>query len=223
MFFSVMEGYVQMIGMFRGAILGVVTLALDDVTLSSAANLVYSFSFDTIKGGGAVSGLVVDSQGALYGTTHEGGANGRGIVFQLKPPGPRETTWTQTVLYSFCAQLNSQGCLDGAGPTAGVVFSTQPNGITALFGMTAYGGSSNNGTIFRLLPKTVKGKTTWSFNKLYEFNGSDNADGSYPLGGVDRRNNGILYGTTNGGGTGDCNNGCGTIFKLTPPPAGRTA
>lgn len=74
-----------MIGMFRGAILSIVALTMVNVTPSSAANIVYSFSFDTTKDGGAVSGWVAGSQGALYGTTYKGGANGRGIVFQLKP------------------------------------------------------------------------------------------------------------------------------------------
>jgi len=206
-----------MTGLFRRVMLGLIALGFVGVSPSWAANLLYSFSFDTTKGGGPVSGLVADSHGALYGTTYEGGANGRGIVFQLKPPAPGKTSWTQTVLYSFCAKLTSQGCQDGAGPGAGVIFSTQPNGVTALFGVTAYGGSSNNGTIFRLSPKTVNGTTTWTFTKLYEFSGSDNSDGSYPLGGLIAGGNGILYGTTNGGGTGHCNNGCGTIFKLTPP------
>lgn len=205
--------------LFRGAVLSLAALSLAGTTPSWAANPIFNFSFDTTKGGGAVSSVVADSQGALYGTTYEGGANGRGVVFRLTPPPSGETTWTQTVLYSFCNQLNAQGCADGGGPDGRVIFSKQPNGITALFGTTSYGGSSNNGTIFRLLPKTANGKTTWSYTKLYEFNGSSNADGSYPRGSLIADSNGTLYGTTNGGGTGDCNNGCGTVFKMVPPNA----
>jgi uncharacterized repeat protein (TIGR03803 family) len=50
---------------------------------------------------------------------------------------------------------------------------------------------------------------------LYSFTG--NQDGSFPQAGLVFDKKGNLYGTTTAGGTsGNCKNGCGTVFKLTP-------
>jgi uncharacterized repeat protein (TIGR03803 family) len=42
-------------------------------------------------GAGPIAGMVIDQSGALYGTTASGGANNRGIVFKLAPPGAGKT------------------------------------------------------------------------------------------------------------------------------------
>jgi uncharacterized repeat protein (TIGR03803 family) len=49
---------------------------------------------------------------------------------------------------------------------------------------------------------------------LYDFKGG--ADGWYPFAGLIADGAGNLYGTTKFGGTGTCDNGCGTVFKLAP-------
>jgi uncharacterized repeat protein (TIGR03803 family) len=49
---------------------------------------------------------------------------------------------------------------------------------------------------------------------LHSFTGG--ADGAWPYAGLVRDKAGNLYGTTAGGGTGSCDAGCGTVFKLTP-------
>jgi hypothetical protein len=54
---------------------------------------------------------------------------------------------------------------------------------------------------------------------LYNFAGAP-GDGATPLGGVALARSGVLYGTTESGGTGtnnQCESGCGTVFSLTPP------
>jgi uncharacterized repeat protein (TIGR03803 family) len=58
---------------------------------------------------GPQAGLIADSTGNLYGTTHDGGGSGCGVVFKVSPGG------TETVLYSFT------GASDGAGPSAGPI------------------------------------------------------------------------------------------------------
>jgi uncharacterized repeat protein (TIGR03803 family) len=52
---------------------------------------------------------------------------------------------------------------------------------------------------------------------LYRFTGG--SDGANPIAGLIADNTGALYGTTQGGGTGNA----GTVFKLTPPAKGQTA
>ncbi len=82
------------------------------------------------------STLVRDSAGNLYGTTPGGGAFGAGVVFKVDPNGH------ETVLHSFT------GGNDGAFPYAGVVFGPEGH----LYGTTAFGGESNVGVVFEILP-----------------------------------------------------------------------
>jgi uncharacterized repeat protein (TIGR03803 family) len=179
----------------------------------STATSLYNYSFDTSKGSGLVSNLIADSQGALYGTTEEGGAHRAGTVFRLTPPATGKTGWTYKVLYSFCQR---QSCKDGSYPVAGLVFAKQPNNTVGLFGTTEEGGDSGLGTVFRLLPPA--NGTFWTEDVLHSFaGGSDGADPRSHLI-ADTSGSLVLYGTTNDGGAGDCGSGgCGTVFKLTPP------
>jgi uncharacterized repeat protein (TIGR03803 family) len=69
-----------------------------------------------------------------------------------------------------------------------------------LYGTTWAGGSSNQGTVFRL---DMAGNLT----VLHSFAGSD---GAFPFGGVVVDKHGNLYGTTSQGGS----SGAGTVFEL---------
>jgi uncharacterized repeat protein (TIGR03803 family) len=60
-----------------------------------------------------IAGLVADNQGALYGTTQQGGSGTNDVVFKLTPPAQGQTAWTETVLH------NSTGGNDGANPGRG--------------------------------------------------------------------------------------------------------
>ncbi len=150
-------------------------------------------SFDGANGDGPVSPLVQGTDGSLYGTTSQGGANscpapynGCGTIFKMTVTG------TLTMLHSF----NS---MDGALPASLV----QANNGT-FYGSTVYGGANANyGTIFRFSPP--KGTLT----TLHSF---DSADGSYPTGGMVQATNGSFYGTAQQGGA----NGFGTVFRITP-------
>jgi uncharacterized repeat protein (TIGR03803 family) len=53
-----------------------------------------------------------------------------------------------------------------------------------------------------------------TFTVLHTFAGPP--DGGFPNGGVIVDSKGNLYGTTSEGGTGSCDGGCGTVFKLSP-------
>jgi uncharacterized repeat protein (TIGR03803 family) len=75
------------------------------------------------------------------------------------------------------------------------------DGVGNLYGTTQLGGSSNQGTVFRI---NTKGKETM----LYSFTGGK--DGG-PLAGLVRDQKGYLYGTTFYGGSGD-----GVVFRLAP-------
>jgi uncharacterized repeat protein (TIGR03803 family) len=84
-----------------------------------------------------------------------------------------------------------------------------------LYGASILGGTNDLGTVFKL---TRQG-STWSFALLYSFQGGS-TDGQSPRGGVVFDKAGNLYGTTVYGGNSSCQDGCGTVFQLTPSQGG---
>jgi uncharacterized repeat protein (TIGR03803 family) len=151
-------------------------------------------SFDGTDGANPGAGLVQATNGDLYGTTANGGANGAGTVFKITPSG------TLTTLYSFCSQ---SGCTDGEYPSAALVQAT--NG--SFYGTTEAGGANgNNGTVFKITPRGT-------LTTLYSFcSQSGCPDGRNASAGLAQAANGDFYGTTGGGGADDG----GTVFKITP-------
>jgi uncharacterized repeat protein (TIGR03803 family) len=156
-----------------------------------AQTLTTLFSFDGTDGAQPYAGLVQATNGDLYGTTYEGGADGVGTVFKITPSG------TLTTLLSFDLS-------DGASPFAGLVQATNGD----LYGTTIKGSSVNDdaGTVFKITP-------SGTLTTLYTFcSQSGCTDGVYPDAGLVQATNGDLYGTTFEGGA----NGLGTVFKITP-------
>ena len=137
------------------------------------------------------AGLILDTNGNLYGTTFGGGAHGQGTVFELSPGG------AETVLHSFCART---GCSDGSHPRADLVMDTAGD----LYGTTYYGGTNSVGTVFKLSPNGTE-------TVLHSF-AANGSDGTHPYAGLVMDAMGNLYGTTYSGGA----NGYGTVFKVTP-------
>ncbi len=141
------------------------------------------------------AGLVLSTDGNLYGTTSSGGTGSAGTVFKMTPAG------RLTTLYSFCAQTD---CTDGNDPNAGLVLGTDGN----FYGTTEYGGLYY-GSVFKVTP-------SGTLTTLHIF---DYTDGAYPVGGLVQAADGSFYGTTAGGGTSTlCPDpgGCGTVFRITP-------
>jgi hypothetical protein len=170
-------------------------------------------------------GLLIDSQGNLYGTTAYGGAGdcvllgikgGCGTVYEISPPTEKGGAWTETILYSFSTA--KRGYL----PNGDLVFDDAGN----LYGATQFGGGKGTtcdpfyqycGAVFELNPPTRKGGR-WTEKVLHGFAGG--TDGANPNGGLVLDSKGAVYGTTYGGGnkSGECGTGgCGTAFELKPP------
>jgi hypothetical protein len=165
------------------------------------------YSFTGVSGDGAYpSSMVIGRDGVLYGTTEEGGISACimgscGTVFSLTAPTAPDGAWTESVLYAFTGVSG-----DGAIPV-GVVIGR--DGV--LYGTTAGGGTSSLGTVFLLRPPTAPGGA-WTEKLLHSFTGSP-GDGAGPGAGVVIGNGGVLYGTTQGGGTMNI----GTAFSVRPP------
>jgi uncharacterized repeat protein (TIGR03803 family) len=138
-------------------------------------------------------GLILDSSGNIYGTTPFAGMGGGGTVFQLMPANGG---WAFNTLYSFSG---------GSGPQDKLAMDAAGN----LYG-TTYFGQNNLGSVFELKPSNG----SWMYDPLHNFSGSD---GAYLISNIVFDSSGNLYGTTSGGGEGNCGfSACGVIFEITP-------
>jgi uncharacterized repeat protein (TIGR03803 family) len=159
--------------------------------------------------------LTPDGQGGFFGSTTQGGTGpcplfygepGCGTVFHLTPPAQGQTAWTKTTLYSF------QGGADGNQPVARLLLDPATG---ALYGVTFLGGANGAGTVFALAPP-AQGQTDWIETVLHTFTGG--SDGGYPFAYLIEDAKGVLYGTTQEGGS----LGYGAAFTVTPPAQGQT-
>jgi uncharacterized repeat protein (TIGR03803 family) len=151
-------------------------------------------------------GLLLDSNGTLYGTTYTGGNQscqyfqdeiGCGTAFELEQP-TKGGAWAERQLHVF-----TDGS-DGANPNGGLILDAN----RALYGTGEGGANRGQGIVFRL-----KGKSggRWEDTTIYDFPSND-LNGSSPLAGLILDAKGNLWGTASAGGT----DGDGTVFKLRP-------
>ncbi len=167
-------------------------------------------------GSGPDAPPIADATGALYGTTSAGGTGctfGCGTVYELTPTA---SGYAESVVYRF------QSGSDGAQPVAPLIAG--PTG--EFYGTTVHGGNGacyfGCGTVFEVAPST----SGYAETILHRFKGGSDGAGAYSP--VVRSSSGELFGTTIAGGGGPNRKcryngisvGCGTVFKLTPYPAG---
>ena len=144
------------------------------------------------------AGLVIDSQGNLYGTASQGGADAEGAVFELAP-GTGDT-WNETVLYSF------QSFDDGNHPASSVALA----GADELYVTTTWGGlatpdcSAGCGTLHRL----ARSESGWGAQLIHRFTEDD----GHAPNGVTLDADGHVYGTTQNGGE----YSQGVVFEFLP-------
>jgi len=177
--------------------------------------ILYHFQWDPKTesapyGAGPLAGVTLDpsGNGVIYGTTVHGGAYKHGVIFKLTPSGPG---YEESVIFSFPKSI------DWSLASAPVLVDT----TGAIYSTTGANVANDCGTVFKLTPtgSTYAASTIHSFRK--------SSDGCDPaLAGLYEDPSGALYGTTIGGGDSSCSNepgqqnGCGTVFKLTPTGSG---
>jgi uncharacterized repeat protein (TIGR03803 family) len=166
------------------------------LSLSGDEKVLHRFNGSS-GGGHPFAGLLLDSDGNLYGTTSSAtGLSYGGNVFKTDP-----TTGRTTVVYGF-----SDG-KDGGFVLSGLIEDSRES----LYGTTAGGGNraapfcqaNGCGVVFKI-NKNGKEKV------IHTFTGPP--DGWWPRAGLVRDAEGNLYGTTEAGGASSCN--CGTAFKI---------
>jgi len=104
---------------------------------TGAESTLYSFGSTTTDGVIPDCAMISDSQGRLYGSTAEGGADSAGTIFRFDP-----SSGILTTLYAF------KGGSDGQFPFGRMARDASGD----LYGATVEGGPSNSGTIFKLSP-----------------------------------------------------------------------
>lgn len=153
----------------------------------------WSFGFGN-DGSSPNAGLILGSDGNLYGTTTYGSSSLWGSVYKYIPSytPAYAAGGTETVLAGFAAGT------DGDRPWGALLEASDGN----FYGTTYVGGAHNAGTVFKVTPSGQK-------TLLYSFAGG--SDGGTPKSALIQGSDGNLYGTTTGGGA----FGGGTVFKLT--------
>jgi uncharacterized repeat protein (TIGR03803 family) len=134
-------------------------------------------------------GLILGSDGNLYGSSQVGGLTYQGTVFRMTPAG------TVSVLDSF---NNSDGYY---------LYGSVVQGVDGfLYGTTRAGGSGQGGVIFKL-------SLAGNFTLLRQFDVNSLTDGYYPDAGMVLATDGNFYGATDiGNGSGSVVDG--NLFKI---------
>jgi len=177
----------------------------------SAVKTIYQMS--TSEAYAPLAGLLVGSDGLLYGTTSLGAvsvvANTTGTVFRIKTDGTGFT-----ILHRFepssASNVNSNAInTDGAFPETALIEGS--DGF--LYGVTRAGGPHGTGAVFKVSRDGASFKLLHAFGAVTSDANAAvpiNSDGAAPLGVVLQGADGFIYGTTSAGGE----NGRGTIFRV---------
>ncbi len=154
---------------------------------------IYTFQANgSTDGSGPSGGLVEGTDGNFYGITFSGLGETLvgGMIYSMTPAGVR------TIIHGFA---------DGTGrPAGGLMAASDGN----MYGMTAIGGTYNDGTVFKLASQSV-------FSTLYNF-GTNAVDGADPVGNVILASDGNLYGVTEEIYSNGAKGGGGLVFQLNP-------
>jgi uncharacterized repeat protein (TIGR03803 family) len=150
-------------------------------------------TFGGSDGSGPGSPVAIDKNGDVFGTTPTGGANGIGVVYQLREEAG---AWKFRVIHTFTG-----GDDGGGGSASRLLIDAAGN----LYGVCTVGGANGFGTVFEM----SQHQGQWQLTTLYAF--KDSPDGALPYGGLIADKAGNFYGTTYYAGANDL----GTVYQLT--------
>jgi len=142
--------------------------------------------------GGQPNGIVLNREGAMFGSTQSWGTGGFGTVYELTLGF--NGVWNESVLHTF------EGLWDGGTP-GGIAFDSAGH----LYGTTGYLDVTHDGNVFSLNPVSA---IDWFELVLHVFKGG--SDNYTPSGKLAFDPEGNIYGTSFYGGPNDT----GSVFKL---------
>jgi uncharacterized repeat protein (TIGR03803 family) len=165
-------------------------------------NILWPFS-GASDGATPTSNLIMDSSGAIYGTTVFGGTYNCGTFFQLTPPSAGGTAWSESSLYQF-------PCFGTANATQDPTTIAQDPATGVFYGTLQAGGPHEGGSVYKL---ALSGGV-WAYTTLHNFN-DNSSDPGYANGcnpwtlifGPDDNLYGIAL---------FCGLGGGTVYRLYP-------
>jgi hypothetical protein len=182
-------------------------------TFRTAVQMPASIGYEGVFGSG-YGHMAFDDLGNLYGIEALGCNDGScGKIYEVPVTllGSGKPKGKVKILYSFPEGPNQ----------------TQPNGLVRdkngnFFGVTYGGGAHSLGTAWEVSPPKRTNRT-WTGRNIYDFCSNpsfDNCDDGFNPAGLPVLDaNGVLYGTTFGGGP---NFAFGTVWSLTPTPNGKS-
>lgn len=146
------------------------------LTTKGVLKIIHSFGTSGTEGKNPAGPVLQAADGKLYGTTNWGGANGFGSVFVMSTSGGG-----YKALHGFQA-------IEGENPLAGMVQGS--DGF--LYSIATRGGANSQGTLFKI------NTTGTTFAVVHDFG---TTSGDTPISTPVLHTNGIIYGTTNHGGS----------------------
>jgi uncharacterized repeat protein (TIGR03803 family) len=149
--------------------------AVFEVTPTGQLQLLHVFSRGD-DGANPISGLILGTDGAFYGTTSSGALFGCGTIFRMSPAG-------------YLTTLHMFSWRDGCNPLGTLLLANDGN----FYGTTYGGGTKGYGTVFQMTPS---GQLT-TLHSFAVF------DGASPYAGLVQATDGKLYGTTDSGSFGN--------------------
>jgi len=164
------------------------------------------------EGANPVAGLLLGSDGLLYGVTSSGPlteGSTSGTVFRIAPDG---SGFTVVHKFQNFASVNSSGApvnADGANPESELVEGNDGR----LYGVTRTGGANGTGVVFRMSRDGTEFAVLHAFGPITSDSTvtvARNADGISPIGPLVAGADDYFYGTASAGGA----QGNGTVFRV---------
>jgi uncharacterized repeat protein (TIGR03803 family) len=168
------------------------------ITPGGAFKVIYGFDSASAAGSGPSTGVMMGSNGRLYGTTGAGGTNSDGVIYEM-------TTAGKDVLVLHNNNNNTEGGNGTGGNGADsenlLLQATDGN----FYGTNLGGGIGNEGGLYQLISST-DAFSGFLFGSL-----NPPTDGTQPSGPLLQHTNGTIFGAASGNGPSEAD---GTFFSL---------